>query len=113
MEGVLEEEGRVECEDGAKIGSAEAEGDGGEEARRTRKQKRTMRDPYTLPVRRRASPSLSGLNLNRTGRDRGAIRARERGFRHLLVTSARYSLESKLVKVGVLLLSAHGGRAGI
>ena len=29
MEGVLEEEGRVECEDGAKIGSAEAEGDGG------------------------------------------------------------------------------------
>ena len=29
MEGVLEEEGSVECEDGAKIGSAEAEGDGG------------------------------------------------------------------------------------
>ena len=29
MEGVLEEERSVECEDGAKIGSAEAEGDGG------------------------------------------------------------------------------------
>ena len=93
MEGVLEEEGSVECEDGAKMGSAEAEGNGGREARRMRRQERTRRDPYTLPVRRRASVSL-GLNLNRTGRDRGVIRAREREFRHLRVTSAEYPLES-------------------
>ena len=66
MEGVLEEAGSVECEDGAKMGSAEEEGNGGREARRMRRQERTRRDPYTLPVRRRASASLSGLNLNRT-----------------------------------------------
>ena len=93
MEGVLEEEGSVECEDGAKMGSAEAEGNEGREARRLRKQELTRRDPYTLPVRRRASVSL-GLNLNRTGRDRGVIRAREREFRHLRKTSAEYPFES-------------------
>ena len=37
MEGVLEEEGSVECEDGAKMGSAEAEGYGGREAREMRR----------------------------------------------------------------------------
>ena len=67
MEGVLEEEGSVECEDGAKMGSAEAEGNEGREARRLRKQELTRRDPYTLPVRRRASQPRSQPQSNGSG----------------------------------------------